>query len=95
MIFNTLIFELLDLHQGVLKLKLNFKLPDTLRNSKKVLINIKNNDQSFCFLWCHIGLLNQLKIHPKAITQNDKKLIDTLDYEEIDFPVSRNDFNKN
>ena len=95
LVFNTLIFELLDLHQGVLKLKLNLKLPDTSRNSKKVLINIKNNDQNFCFLWCHIGLLNQLKIHPKGITQNDKKLIDTPDYEEIEFPLSKNDFNKN
>ena len=38
--------------------------------------------------------LNQLKIHPERITQNDKKLIDTLDYEEIEYPASKKDFNK-
>ena len=33
------------------------ELPDKLRNSKKSLINIKNNDNK-CFLWCHIRHLN-------------------------------------
>ena len=54
------------------------KLPVGLRNSKKELINIKNNDQK-CFFWCHVRHLNPLKIHPERITQNDKKLFDTLE----------------
>ena len=33
-------------------------------------------------------------MHPERITQNDKKLIDTVDYEEIGFPLSKNDVNK-
>ena len=32
-------------------------LPSGLQNSKKGLINIKNNDNK-CFLWCHIRHLN-------------------------------------
>ena len=35
-----------------------------LRNPMKSLINIKKNDNK-CFLWCHIGHLNPLKIHRK------------------------------
>ena len=33
------------------------ELPSGLKNSKKGLINIKNNDNK-CFLWCHIRHLN-------------------------------------
>ena len=50
------------------------ELPNKLRNSKKDLINIKNND-SKCFLWCHIRHLNLLKIHPERITKAGKKLL--------------------
>ena len=31
------------------------------------------------FFWCHVRHLNPLKIHPERITQNDKKLFDTLE----------------
>ena len=34
------------------------ELPDESRSSKKSLINIKNDD-SKCFLWCHVRHLNQ------------------------------------
>ena len=37
--------------------------------------------------------MNLLKMHPERITQNDKKSIDTVDYEEIGFPLSKNDVN--
>ena len=40
------------------------KLLNELKNSKKGLINIKNNDNK-CFLWCHIRHLNLIKKHPK------------------------------
>ena len=67
------------------------ELPDTLTNSMKGLINIKNNDNK-CFLWCHIRHLNPLKIHPERITKEDKNMINDLDYEEIEFPVSKKDY---
>ena len=69
------------------------KLPAELRSSKNGLINIKNNDQK-CFLWCHIGNINPVKIHPKRTTQNDKKLANDLDYGGIGFPVQEKDFSK-
>ena len=47
----------------------------------KRLVNIKNND-SKCFLWCHIRHLNPLKIHPQKIVSN-------LDYSDIKCPVSK------
>ena len=37
------------------------KLPFGLRNPKKRLMNIKNNDYK-CFLWCHIRHINPVKI---------------------------------
>ena len=90
MILNILIFQLLDLYQEPSSYR---KLPVGLRNFKKRLIINKNNDQKF-FLLSHIRHLNQLKIHTEKITQNDKKLIDSLDYEEIEYPVFKKDFNK-
>ena len=36
------------------------KLPNELKNSKKGLINIKNNDNK-CFRWCNVRHLNSLK----------------------------------
>ena len=43
------------------------KLPSELRNSAKVLINIKNEDIE-CFRWCHIRHLNP----QKKPTENQK-----------------------
>ena len=69
------------------------KLPAELKTPKKGLINLKNNDQK-CFIWCYIRHLNPLTIHPEIITNQDKELINTPDYERIEFPVSKKDFNK-
>ena len=63
-------------------------LPVELKISRKGLINIKHSDQKR-FLWCHIRHLNPLKIHSEKITKED-----TLDYEDIKFPVSKNDYSK-
>ena len=68
-------------------------MPRRLRNSMKDLINIKNNDNKG-FLWCHIRHLNQLKIPPEKITNSDKGMVNDLDYEGIEFPVSKKDFIK-
>ena len=59
----------------------------------KGLINIKSNDNR-CFLWCHIRHLNPLKIHPERITKADKNMANNLDYEGIEFAVSKKDFKK-
>ena len=52
----------------------------------KGLINIKSNDQK-CFLWCHVSHMNLVKIHPERITQEDKKLVNSLNYDGVGFPV--------
>ena len=53
------------------------KLPCELKNPLKDLINTNNND-SKCFLWCHIRHLNPLKTHPETITKADKEMINDL-----------------
>ena len=69
------------------------KFPVKLRNSVKGLVNIKNNDNK-CFLWCHIRHLNPLKTHSERITKADIKVVNDLDYQGIEFPVSRKDYSK-
>ena len=67
------------------------ELPTGLKNPMKGLINIKNND-SKCFLWCHIRHLSLLKRHPVRITKEDKNMTNDLNYEGIKFPVSKKDY---
>ena len=69
------------------------ELPDELKNSRKGLINIQNDDNK-CFLWCHIRYLNLIDKNPQRITKKDKKLVSKLDYEGINFPVSKKDYCK-
>ena len=69
------------------------ELPVKLRNSMNGSINIKNNSNK-CFLWCHIRHLNPLKTHPKRITKADKNMVNELDYESIEFHVSKKDYGK-
>ena len=64
-----------------------------LRNPKKGLINIKNKDDE-CFRWCHIRHLNPQIEHPERIKKGDKRLIEGLNYEGIEFPVSQKHYNK-
>ena len=61
-----------------------YKVPAQLKSPKKRIINIKNNDQK-CFLLCHVRHLNPVKIHPERITQNDKELVNDLDYDKLNF----------
>ena len=68
-------------------------MPHKLKNPKKDLINIKNNDNK-CFLLYHIRYLNPLKIHPERIAKADKNMVNDLDYEGIKFPISKKDFSK-
>ena len=69
------------------------ELPMELRNPKKGLINIKNKDDK-CFRWCHIKHLNPQNEHPEKIKKGDKRSIEGLNYEGIEFSVSQKHYNK-
>ena len=69
------------------------ELPTELRNSKKRLINMKNKDEE-CFRWCHIRHLNPQTKYPERIKKEDKKMINELNYDGIDFPLSQKHYNK-
>ena len=66
-------------------------MPIELKHPRKVLINVKNNDQ-ICFLWCHVRHINPLKEHAERITKIDRKIACSLNYDEIKFPVEEKHF---
>ena len=68
-------------------------MPAELRKPKKGLINTKKNDQK-CFLWCHVRHINPVKINPERITREDEKLVNSLNYDGIDFSVREKNFSK-
>ena len=70
-----------------------FPLPKELRNSRKGLINVKNDDNQ-CFRWCHVRHLNPLEHHNERITQKDREIAKTLDYSGVTFPVTLRDMDK-
>ena len=70
-----------------------FPLPEELRNSRKGLINIKNDDNE-CFRWCHVRHINPVKKDPQRITQKDRGIAKTLDYSGVTFPVTIRDMSK-
>ena len=69
------------------------ELPTELRNPKIGSINIKNKDDK-CFRWCHIRHLNPQTEHPERIKKEDKRSIEGLNYEGVEFPVSQKHYNK-
>ena len=69
------------------------ELPQELRNSRKGLINMKNEDNE-CFRWCHNRFLNPQDKEPQRIKKSDKEYIDKLDYSGIEFPVTTKQYNK-
>ena len=46
------------------------------------------------FLWCHIRHLNLIDKNPNRITKKCKKLVSKLNYEGINFSVSKKDYCK-
>ena len=68
-------------------------LPIALKQPKKGLTKIKNNDQK-CFLWCHVRHINHLNEYPERITRINKEIACNLNYDEIKFPVEEKDFEK-
>ena len=69
------------------------ELPTELRNPAKALINLKNKDNE-CFRWCHIRYLNPQGKDNQRIKKKDKEMINNLNYEGIEFPVSKKHYNK-
>ena len=69
------------------------ELPTELRNSKKGLINMKNRDEE-CFRWCYIRHLNPQIKYPERIKKEDKKMINELNYDGIDFSLSQKHYSK-
>ena len=57
------------------------------------MINIQNGDNK-CFFWCHIRHLNLIDKNPQRVTKKDKELVNKLNYEDINFPVSKKDYCK-
>ena len=46
------------------------------------------------FLWCHVRQINPVNKHPQRITWEDKKLVNSLNYDGIVFPVRDKGFTK-
>ena len=69
------------------------ELPVELKYPKKWLINIKNEDQK-CFLWWYLRHINPVEIHPERITNEDKNLVNDLDFHGIEFHVQEKDLSK-
>ena len=46
------------------------------------------------FFWCHARHISPVKIHSERVTQEDKKLVNDLDYDRVEFPVREKDFSK-
>ena len=69
-------------------------MPNELKHPMKGLINIQNSDNK-CFMWCHVRHLNLegKKLH--RITKKDREDCKKLNYQVVDFPVSKKDYGKN
>ena len=46
------------------------------------------------FVWCHVRHLHLIDKNPQIITKKDKELASKLDYEGINFPISKKDYCK-
>ena len=70
------------------------ELPKELKNPKMGLINIKNEDQK-CFAYCLLYHLhqNEIKNNPQRVS-NYKQYENTVDFTDINFPVSIKDIPK-
>ena len=57
----------------------------------KGLINLKNKDIE-CFKWCHVRFINPINNHTERMKEEDKKIVSTLDYRRINFPMEARDY---
>ena len=68
-------------------------MPSELKHPIKGLIIAKNNYNK-CFLWCHVRHLNCKGVKLSRITKKDKEIAESLNYSGVNFPVSKNDYDK-
>ena len=68
-------------------------LPKELKN-KNAIINMKNEDNNKCFLWCVLRALNPKDTHPERIDKDLKSKEDTLNMEGITYPVELKDIKR-
>ena len=57
----------------------------------KGLINLKNKDNK-CFEWCHTRFVNPQNKNPERIKKKDQKIVSTLDYRGVNFPMKARDY---
>ena len=68
-------------------------LPKELKN-KNAIINMKNEDNNKCFLWCVLRALNPKDTHPERIDKDLKSKENTLNMEGITYPVDLKDIKR-
>ena len=81
--------ENLTLHTDIwdpIKASSYIDLPKELKN-KNAIINMKNEDNNKCFLWCVLRALNPKDNHPERIDKDLKSKENTLNMEGISYPV--------
>ena len=81
--------ENLTLHTDIwdpIKASSYIDLPKELKN-KNAIINMKNEDNNKCFLWCVLRALNPKDEHPERIDKDLKSKENTLNMEGIAYPV--------
>ena len=81
--------ENLTLHTDIwdpIKASSYIDLPKELKN-KNAIINMKNEDNDKCFLWCVLRALNPKDTHPERIDKDLKSKEHTLNMEGINYPV--------
>ena len=69
------------------------KLPAELRHPMKGLINKQNNGNN-CFMWYHVRHLNLNGVKLQRIRKEDKEIAKSLNYEGVNFLVSKKDHSK-
>ena len=69
------------------------KLPVELQHPMRGLISIQNDDNK-CFTWCHVRHLNQNGVKLCRIKKEDREVFKKLNYQGVDFPVSKKDYSK-
>ena len=88
--------ENLTLHTDIwdpIKASSYIDLPKELKN-KNAIINMKNEDNNKCFLWCVLRALNPKDKNAERIDKDLKSKENTLNMEGIEYPVSLKDINR-
>ena len=88
--------ENLTLHTDIwdpIKASSYIDLPKELKN-KNAIINMKNENNNKCFLWCVLRALNPKDKNAERIDKDLKSKENTLNMEGIAYPVSLKDINR-